>query len=448
MTDISKLSQILIEECGKGEPAQAEVCVDESTETKVVFENTDFSVATSSQATVFGLRTIVNNRLGFVTTNSLDEKDLREKAREAKMVARLSPENPSHRIAGRQERAGSFSKHDEKLAQVQPKEILKWAEYLVSESRKDERVALDRAEITVSTATRIIHNSNGVFQKIQMTSCGWFVMGMAKQGDEVTSFDYEGESSANYSDIEGLISKNAKDFRESVIGSLGAGSCKSYKGPVLFHPSAVASLLVGVVGFNVNGRAQQDGMSKWKDQMGKPVASPLFSLSENPLDESRIGDWSPFDREGVLTQNRDIIKKGNLLFTAHNCFSAARGKVAPTGNAVGAARSVPSIGLHGLTVGTGSSSQNDLYNALGTGIVLKRFSGNSDPVSGQFSGVAKNSWAVEGGKRSSALKEVMVSGNMFDLLNNIKMVGSQTFRQMGSFDSPYILVDGVSVTSG
>jgi PmbA protein len=448
MNDLTRLSQVLIEESTRGEPAQAEVCADESIETKVVFENTDFSVASTSQSTIFGLRAIVNNRLGFITTNSLDEKDLREMAQEAKMVARLSPENPHHKIAAKQPTAGTFAKHDEKLALVQPKEILKWAEYLVDESRKDPRVALDRVELNLSTGTRLIRNSNGVLQQVKSTSCSWFVMGMAKQGNEVTSFDYESELTGNYTDVESLVARTAKDFRESVLGSLESSGCKSYKGPVLLHPSAVASLLVEAIGFNINGRAQQDGMSKWKGKQGSEVASPMFSISENPLDEHRLGQWSPFDREGVMTKNRDIIKNGKLEFTAHNCFSAARAGIAPTGNATGGARSVPGIGLHNLSVKAGDASQEDLYKALNAGIVIKRFSGNSDQISGQFSGVAKNSWRVENGKRGPALKEVMVSGNMLELLNEIKMIGARSYRQGGSFESPYILVDGVSVTSG
>ena len=62
----------------------------------------------------------------------------------------------------------------------------------------------------------------------------------------------------------------------------------------------------------------------------------------------------------------------------------------PTGNAVGGPRSMPSIGLHGLKVHTGQTDLNTLNSALNTGLVLKRFSGNSDPVSGNFSGIAKN----------------------------------------------------------
>jgi PmbA protein len=447
--DIAKLSQAIIDECSRLEPCQTEVCADDIVETKVVFENTDFSVASSNQSTVFGVRVISNNRLGFITTNSLNENALKEKAREAQMVASLSPENANHTLAPKQKTSGLFEMYDEKLASLSPKEILKFADLLVGESLIDKHVTLDRIELNLTISQRVIQNSNGVMQKVRQAVCGWFVMGMAKDGNEVTSFDYEGNSVASVDEIATGILKTAKEFKESVTSSLGARGCKSYKGQVLLHPAAVSSLIASAISFNVNGRSQQDGMSKWKGLLGTKVASDKLTFIEDPTDESRASDWSPFDREGVLTQKHEIIKDGILNFTAHNIFSAKRGgEIASTGNASGGARSVPGVGLSGIKVATGTASQSDLMKGLGTGLLLKRFSGNADPVSGQFSGVAKNSYWIENGERAYPLKEVMISGNMFDLLNQISLVGSESVRQMGSFDSPYILVDGVSVTSG
>src|SRR5476649_684566 len=136
----------MIDECSRLEPSQTEVCADEVFETKVAFENTDFSVASSNHSTVFGLRTIVNNRLGFITTNSLNENELRRKAAEAQMVARLSPANPNHQLAPKQDVSGSFEMYDPRLATMEPKAILKMADLLVKESLSDSRATLDRIE--------------------------------------------------------------------------------------------------------------------------------------------------------------------------------------------------------------------------------------------------------------------------------------------------------------
>ena len=447
MSHIIQLSHAALDECKRLEPCDAEIYTDDSFEMKVVFENTDFSVASSSHGAMLGLRVISNNRLGFVTTNTLEEKDVREKVREAQMIARLSPASPFHAIAPKQKHS-AFQLGDERISAALPKDLLKWAELLVNESRRDPRVSLDRAEVTLHSTEQVVVNSYGVEAKIKQTMCSWFVMGMAKEGAEVTSFDYEGNSAVKWDDIEPRILETAQLFRESVLGSLGAASGKNYKGKVLFHPVAVGTLLAGLINHNVNARSQQDGMSKWAGKFGELVAHSDFNMTEDPLNLSRPAHWSPFDREGVLTSKHEVIKSGHLNHTAHNMFSATRGKAAPTGNATGGARSMSSIGLMGLSVGGGKTSENDLYDALQTGLVLKRFSGNSDPVSGQFSGVAKNSWWVEKGKRTSALKEVMIAGNMFDLLKSIQLIGSKVHCIGGSFDSPYILIDGVSVTAG
>jgi PmbA protein len=456
--NLAKLSEVIIDECSRLEPCQTEVCADDSRETKVVFENTDYSVASHSHSTVFGVRTIANQRLGFITTNSIDEGDLKAKAREAQMVARLSPENPNHSLAsptsnsanssGASKDSNYFALQDEKLVSLSPKELLKYADLFVNETLKDPCVTLDRIEMNLTTSTRTVYNSLGIARKMNQTVLGWFVMGMAKNGNEVTSLDYDADTAGDLGSIESKILRTAKDFTMSVKGGLGARGGKSYLGKVLLHPAAVHSLIGSVIGYNINGRAQQDGMSKWTKSINQKVASEKLTFVENPTDETRPSDWMPFDREGVLTKRHEVIKNGLLNFTAHNCFSAKREKISSTGNAMGSARSVPSIGLSGLSVESGDSTEHTLLSELKSGLVIKRFSGNADPVSGDFSGVAKNSWWVENGERAFPVKEVMVSGNMFDLLNHILLVGSEKIRQMGSFDSPYILVDGISVTSG
>src|SRR6202453_1993104 len=134
---LTKYSDLLIKECMGLEPCLAEVCADDSSEMKVVYENTDFSVATSSRSTVLGLRVIVGNRLGFITTNSLDESDLKEKAREAQMVARLSQESPFHSIAENNQKSENFLMTDQKLENIKAKVMMAWTELLVDESRKD-----------------------------------------------------------------------------------------------------------------------------------------------------------------------------------------------------------------------------------------------------------------------------------------------------------------------
>ncbi len=449
---MSQKNNSAMEELGLGlmnafsklEKGDIEICIDDVQEMKMVYEQTDFSVSTSSHITTYGIRAIVDNRVGFITTNHLDKSNIKDIVQEVQNIARLSPRNEYYQVADKS--TGSFELYDHAIGTMAPKDLLNHADYFISECRRDPRVLIDRAEISLSNETRFIFNNKGVNQSAKQSLCNWYVMGMASENGEVTSFDYDGDAVSDASKIHGQINQTAKNFRESVIGSLGAKGCQSYEGSVLLHPAAVAHLLGGIVAFNVNGRAQQDGMSSWKGKQGEKIAHENLTLRESPLDKSRPGSWTPFDREGLPTQDRDIIKNGVLKLTAHNLFSAARGKTSPTGHATGGSRSTPGIGLHAMSFEKGNTSEKDLYAALGKGLVVKRFSGNEDPVSGVFSGIAKNSWWVENGKRTQSIKEVMVAGNSFELLKNIKLIGADITRLSGQVDAPYILIEGLSVT--
>ena len=203
-------------------------------------------------------------------------------------------------------------------------------------------------------------------------------------------------------------------FRESVVGSLGARQGKSYRGKVLLHPYVVMGLLGDLVQTNCNGRMHVDDMTPWKGRVGEQVASKLLTVYEDPTDRD-FAQWSPFDREGVPTARHALIENGRLAFVAYDGFSARRAGTASTGNAGGGAEGLPSVGFSNVSVTVDRArgkmlSDADLSKELGSGLVVKRFSGNVDAQSGHFSGIAKNSWWVQDGVRAHAVNEVMISG--------------------------------------
>jgi PmbA protein len=237
-----------------------------------------------------------------------------------------------------------------------------------------------------------------------------------------------------------------------VVGSLGPKKIKTYKGLVVLHPQAVMDLIVDFVESNCNALRHQDGMSSWKDKVGEKVAHDSLVIQEDPLNARRIEGWLPFDREGVPTNFHTLLDKGVLSFVGHNCFTAKRAGVAPTGNASGGGRSLPGIGFSNLSLSVApnnKAAKNDeeIFSLAKNALLVKRFSGNTDSTSGQFSGVAKNSNWIEGGNLSFPVHEVMVAGNIFDLLKNVVAVGKHPHHIYGGGLAPYVLVDGLSVTS-
>ena len=95
----------------------------------------------------------------------------------------------------------------------------------------------------------------------------------------------------------------------------------------------------------------------------------------------------------------------------------------------------------------GDRSDVELLADLGNGLLVNRFSGNVDEVSGDFSGVAKGSFLVKNGKKIAAVQETMIAGNVYELFNRILARGSTLHRNMTT-ECPYVLVDGLTVTAG
>ncbi len=445
--------ELILEETRRLDPnAHCEVYASHSETLRVVFENTDFSVTSDSTTTLYGIRVIAGGRPGFVTTNAPGIESLKRAAAEAMAIARLSPASEFHQIARPGPGNGEhFRLVDPALLDFGIEAATDWTDRVVRQATRDARVTIDRAEFSRAIGCSAIVNSNGVRYSRERTLADWYVMGMARTEQEVTSIDYDGGSTGQAGLIAEQLERSVDRFVDSVLGQLGGGTGESYHGPVLLHPQAVADLLGGVVAANCNGRQHQDGISPWKNLVGEIVAAEELRIREDPLDRSRAHTWRPFDREGVRTAAHDLILAGRLRHIGFDCFTAQRGGLDPTGNATGSARSLPGIGFGPLSVdwrGQSASHDAGVEQEFGSGLLLKRFSGNRDSVSGTFSGVAKNGHWIKNGKKDRPVREVMVAGNLFDLLRQIRFGGAQLHELAGGSRAPYLVVDGISVTAG
>jgi PmbA protein len=100
-----------------------------------------------------------------------------------------------------------------------------------------------------------------------------------------------------------------------------------------------------------------------------------------------------------------------------------------------------------MIVKAGVSDLQELINGITQGIIINRFSGNVNPVNGDFSGVVKGGQYIKNGEIQYPVKELMVAGNVFDALKNIIGVSKET-KIMSDAILPYIAFDNISFTAG
>ena len=75
-------------------------------------------------------------------------------------------------------------------------------------------------------------------------------------------------------------------------------------------------------------------------------------------------------------------------------------------------------------VKAGDKSIEEIISGIDRGIIVGRFSGGDPGSSGDFSGVAKNSFLIENGRLTMPVKDINIIGNGPQALADIKAVGN------------------------
>jgi PmbA protein len=319
------------------------------------------------------------------------------------------------------------------------------AEMLKAAKSYDSRVSVDSGNFNVQVATDALANSNGIELEERASVFSWSIMGMAIENTEISSFDYQVGGSHYVKDIN--VSNTAGEFAETVVNSLGTRKIEeSFKGEMLLTPMAAKEMIEEVVAHAINSDAVQKKSSHFAGKIGRQVASDLLTIEDDATNVEGL-NASSFDREGVFHRRNVVIEKGILKKFLYNTHTASKDGVKSTGNAGGSTSSPPTVSTTNFLVKPMRSSVDKLVSEIDKGIIISRFSGNVDPVNGDFSGVVKGGQLIMNGTIKYSVKEVMVAGNVFDALRQLNGISRE--RKV-IYDSilPYMRFDGISFTTG
>jgi PmbA protein len=213
--------------------------------------------------------------------------------------------------------------------------------------------------------------------------------------------------------------------------------------PVLFAGKA-ADILWTTVEAALSSKRVIENASPWSDRLGEPVVSPLLTLLQDPY----IGPFGcPFDDEGISTRRVKFIQDGELQLFYTDRTTGKQLGCGSTGNGFrpGLER-YPSPGLFNLMVSPGKDSFEDLVAQIQDGLIVDQFLGDSGSISGDFAISVDLGYRVKKGKIVGRVKDTLVSGNVYEALNQVIALGNDATWH-GSCYTPSILLDGLSVTA-
>lgn len=416
-----------------------------SAESEVFIENNDLKQAKSQAISSIGIRVLLNGSVGFYSVNRLSKDDVKGAVSMAIKVARVSPKDRYNSLPSRSKVRLLRGVYDRKAESFEASDAAGLAaEMLQAAKSYDSRVSVDSGNLASAVATHALANSNGTELKERISTFSWSIMGMAIEDSNVSSFDFQSGGSHFVKDIDAR--RASVEFAETVVNSLGPQRITSFRGEMLLTPSAVNELVEDVISHSINSDTVQKKSSQFAGKLGKKVSSELLAVEDDATNTEGLGAAS-FDREGVPHRRNVVIEKGVLKKFLYNTYTARKDGVRSTGNAGGSTSSPPSVSATNFIIRPGKSSLDALVSEMENGIIISRFSGNVNPVNGDFSGVVKGGRLVRNGEIKHAVKGVMMAGNVFDALRHLTGVSRE---QKAILDSilPYMRFDNVSFTAG
>ncbi|HEY5807893.1 MAG TPA: metalloprotease PmbA [Povalibacter sp.] len=207
---------------------------------------------------------------------------------------------------------------------------------------------------------------------------------------------------------------------QRALRRLNARKPATTSAPVLFVPELARGLIGHFLGA-VRGGSQYRRASFLLDSAGQRIFPAWMNISERPHIPKALGS-APFDSEGCITRDRELIADGVLDGYVLSTYSARKLGLKTTGNAGG---------VHNLIVAAGPDDFDALLKKMGRGLVVTELMGQGvNGVTGDYSRGAAGFW-VENGAVAYPVHEITIAGNLKEMFQQILAVGSDVDARGG-----------------
>lgn len=205
--------------------------------------------------------------------------------------------------------------------------------------------------------------------------------------------------------------------------------------PVIFY-NDVATGLIGHLAGAISGGALYRKASFLQDKLGHQILPEWVEIAERPHILRGLAS-SPFDSEGVMTRDHQIIQNGVLQTYLLTNYSAKKLGMQTTGHAGG---------IHNWLVKP--NRQNGLQTLLkemGTGLLVTEMLGSAiNSVTGEYSRGAAGFW-VENGEIQYPVAEITIAGQLQEMYRNLVAIGDD-IEHRSNIQTGSILLEKMKVS--
>ncbi|PRI66142.1 peptidase PmbA [Haemophilus influenzae] len=383
-----------------------------------------------------GISVYMGQQKGNASTSDLSESAIKNAVEAALAIAKYTSPDDCTGLADKDLMA--FDAPDLELYHAADVNVDKATELALQAEKAaleaDERIINSNgASFNSHTGVKVYGNSHGMLQSYLSSrySLSCSVIGGV---EDALENDYEYTISREFDKLQSPIWVG-ENCAKKVVSRLNPQKLSTREVPVIFL-NDVATGIISHFAAAISGGSLYRKSSFLLDHLGKQVLPDWFNISERPHLLRRLAS-TPFDSEGVRTQDCEIVEDGILQTYLVTSYSGKKLGMSSTGHAGGIHNWLVKPNLTGgLTA---------LLREMGTGLLVTDVMGQGvNIVTGDYSRGASGFW-VENGEIQYPVAEITIAGQLQDMLKNMVTVADD-IEHRSNIQTGSILLDKMKIS--
>ena len=266
-------------------------------------------------------------------------------------------------------------------------------------------------------------NTEGTVIEQETCFCGIYLAAVAREGNDVQSGRHSVGDGRGYQIVRGLDEQCDESVRRAT-DLLAARPVPGGRYDVIMD-----NRLCGVFAHEAFGHlSEADSIyenPRLREVMriGRRFGTETLSIVDDATLPDEAGSYA-YDSEGVPGRRNELLTRGVLAGRLHSRETAAQMDEEPTGNARAISHSHPPIvRMSNTLVLPGDREPDEIIAETKRGIYALGFLGGQTNIE-MFTFTPEEAWLVENGKLTRKLRDMTLTGNVFETLEHIDAVGN------------------------
>jgi len=270
---------------------------------------------------------------------------------------------------------------------------------------------------------KIFASSEGAFIEQEHCDVGASCRAIAREGDNVQQMFIVAGGVDSYQSVEGQHDRARECARRAAL-NLDAAPVKAGQYTVVLDPAMAGTFVHEAFGhLSESDFIYENDTLRDMMVLGRQFGSPILGITDGAAAAGHRGSYR-YDDEGTPASLTPLIREGVLVGRLHSRETAAKMGERPTGNARAISyRFRPIVRMTNTYIENGEMSFEEMISDIDEGIYAIDAYGGTTAME-MFTFSAMEAFMIRKGRIAERVRNVVLTGNVFETLMHIDAVGS------------------------